>query len=139
VRPLNFTVSWHSMRGRFRPGTATWVASDSPSTHFSGVFEDDGTTGYFYAYDRKAKPPILDAVHIYNAANVVDADRDSEAEIRWSPDGMKAGLLINDYLHALVDFEARVAYCRSNFPPPSGAWAGSSRVPWRDALADLLK
>jgi hypothetical protein len=127
------------MRSVFRPGTDTWIASDSPSSHFSGVFEDDGVTGYFYAYDRRPGVGILDAVHIYNAANVVDADRDSVAEVRWSSDGLKAGLFINDYLHALIDFVARVAYCRSGFPPPGGAWAGPPRVPWRDDLADLLK
>jgi hypothetical protein len=127
------------MRERLRPGTATWAASDSPSSSFSCVFEDDGVTGYFYAYDRRNGGAILDAVHICTATNVADCARESEAEVRWSTDGLKAGLFINDSLHALIDFEAKVAYCRTNLPPSGGAWAGSARPPWRDELAGLLR
>ena len=114
------------------------MASDSPKSSFSGVFEDDGETAYFYAYDR-ANPQILDAVHIYNVANVVDRHRESEVEILWSSDGLKAGLLINGYLHAVLNFEIRKAYSRNNFPPPGGPWAGGEREPWNDSLFDLLR
>jgi|SRR5215470_19652510 len=128
------------MATRYRPGTDTWVASDSATSSFSGVFEDNGETAYFYAYDRaKRERRILDAVHIYNVANVVDADRYSEVEIVWSPDGLKAGLLINRYLHAVLNFEAGKAYCRSNFPRPGGDWAGGDREPWDDSLSGLLR
>ncbi len=124
----------------FRPGTDTSIASDSPSSSFSSVFEDDGETGYFYAYDRgNTENAILDAVQIYNVASVTDRDRDSEVEIIWSSDGFKAGLRIDGHLHAILDFESRKAYCRSNFPPPSEAWAAPERVPWNEALAGLLR
>ena len=74
------------MRERFRPGTGTRIATDSPASQFSGVFEDDGETAYFYAYDRGTlEPAILDAVHIYNVANVVDRDREFEVEIICRP------------------------------------------------------
>jgi hypothetical protein len=129
------------MKERFRPGTEVWIASDSATSSYSGVFEDDGETGYFYAYDRgNSKKPILDAVHIYDVDGIVERDRgiDSEAEVFWSTDGLKAGLLINDYLHAVIDFEQRKAYCRSNFPPPGSAWDAPEREPWNDALAKLL-
>jgi hypothetical protein len=125
---------------RFFPEKDAWLASDSPAVSFSGVFEDDGETSYFYAYDRaNTEQPILDAVHIYNVASVVDRDRESEALIVWSPDGLKAGLLINGRLFAVLDFAARKAYSRSNFPPPGGAWAGGEREPWSDALEELLR
>ena len=127
------------MGKRFRPGTATCIASDSASSHFSGVFEDDGTTGYFYAYDRRPGVGILDAVQIYSAAHLSVWDRESDAEIRWSSDGLKAGLFIDGGLHALIDFDSRAAYCRSNSPVPGGAWAADTRAPWREELADLLK
>ena len=128
------------MKERFRPGTEAWIPSDSSSSSFSAVFEDDGQTGYFYAYDRaNTESPILDAMHIYDAASVVDAHRDSVAEIYWSPDGLKAGFLINDYLHAVIDFERRKAYCRSNFPPPDGPGNAEEREPWNDSLAKLLE
>ena len=120
----------------FTPGDKTFYASDSLSSSFSGVFEDDGDTGYFYAYDRAAPEDdrILDACHIYDVARVADRDRRSEVEVVWTDDGLKAALLINDYPHAVVDFRARRAYCRSNFPPPTGPWLAETRAPWDDAL-----
>jgi hypothetical protein len=120
----------------FTPGEETFHASDSPVSSFSAVFEDNGDTGYFYAYDRAAPEDarILDACHIYDAADVVDRDRRSEVTIFWSRDGLKAALLINDYAHAVIDFRARRAYCRSNFPPPTGQWRAEVRIPWNDAL-----
>ena len=119
-------------RHAFSPGTDTWYASDSPSNDFSAIFEDDGQTGYFYAYRRgAAQGGILDAVHIYNVANVVDRQLESTAEILWSSDGLKAALLINAWPHAVIDFGARCSYCRTGFPPPSGSW---SRGPWTDDL-----
>lgn len=128
------------MGTKYFPGTDTWVASDSHSSLFSGVFEDDTETAYFYAYDRgNEQDPILDAVHIYNVANVTDRDKESEVDIVWSTDGLRVGLFINRYLHAVIDFEARKAYCRSEFPPPGGAWAGGVREAWNDSLANLLK
>ena len=96
------------MKQRFYPGTDVWLASDSSSSAYSGVFEDDGETAYFYAYDRaNPEEPILDAVHIYDARSVSDRKRESEAEIFWSSDGLKAGLLIHNMLHAIIDFQSR--------------------------------
>ena len=123
----------------FRPGCEVWLASDSPVTEFSGIFEDDGTTGYLYAYDRSGHGSILDAVHIYNVASTTDGNQDSDIDFRWSADGLKVGLLINERLHALIDFESRAAYSRSNSPPPGRAWGGRSRQPWDEALAHLLE
>jgi hypothetical protein len=122
----------------FKPGEETFYPSDSPTSSFSGVFEDDGTTGYFYAYDRAAPHDarILDACHIYNVADVVDRERPSDVEVIWTDDGMKAALLINDYAHAVIDFQARRAYCRTNFPPPTGPWRAERRAPWNDMLLD---
>ena len=122
---------------RFTPGARFMLPSDSATSAFSSVFEDDGKTGYFYAYDRSRKAQrILDAVHVYTAAELA-AGEGSEALITWSPDGLKAGLIVDDRLCALVDFAAGKAYSRSNFPAVS-AWDGSPREEWRDRLASLL-
>jgi hypothetical protein len=127
------------MGHNFLPGDETWYASDSPTSQFSAVFEDDGDTGYFYACDRaREEGLILDAVHVYNVRNVVDREIDSTAEIMWSEDGLKAALLLNGHPHAVVDFEARCAYSRSNFPPPSGAWRAAERATWDDDLMRLF-
>lgn len=132
------------MPHRFLPGTESWLASDSPTSSFSVVFEDDGATAYVYPYDRAAadgKGAILDACHLYNVHNVIDRHLESELEIRWTADGLWAGVFINQYPHALVDFANRRAYCRSNWPPPTGPWGKvhSERAPWQDDLATSLE
>jgi len=120
----------------FLPGAETWYASDSPSSTFNAVFEDDGDTGYFYAYDRAlSEAPILDAVHIYNVKSVLDRERPSVVEITWSADGLKAALLINGYPHAVIDFSQRCSFCRTEFPPASSPWR---RGGWSDALMELF-
>jgi len=101
----------------FLVGRGTVVGEDAPHGRYSAFFEDDGETGYFYALDTSlADKVILDAVHIYNVANVVDRDRPSTLCILWSEDATKCALLINGYAHAAFDFSAKRGYCRSNFP-----------------------
>lgn len=103
------------MSPQFLPGDETWFASDSPTSNFSAVFEDNGETGYLYACKRSGEQTsILDAVHIYNVRNVVDREIESRGEILWSSDGLKAALLLNGHPHAVIDFSARRAHCRSN-------------------------
>ena len=116
-----------------KPGTETWLALDSRASTFSVVFEDDGDTGYLYAYDRSREDdPILDAVQVYVAATISTAS--IPLRLRWSRDGLKAGLWMSDHLYAVVDFESRCAYSRANFPPPDGPWSRPGREPWRRLL-----
>ena len=126
----------------FQVGSDVFVAQDAPDGRHSAFFEDDGETGYFYAVD--LRPPdntILDAVHIYNVANVVDRDRPSTLSIVWSEDGAKCALLINGYPHAAFDFAAKRGYCRTNFPNfPNKAersWAESDHS-WSDEAVAWL-
>jgi hypothetical protein len=127
---------------KFHVGRKDLFQGDSPSGRFSAFFEDDGDTGYFYALDleRADADQILDAVQVYNVANVVDADRPSELSIIWSADGLKCALLINDYPHASFDFAARRGYCRTNFPnfPDSDVWFKSSHE-WSDVAIAWLR
>jgi hypothetical protein len=76
----------------FTPGDRTFYTSDSLSSSFSGVFEDDGDTGYFYAYDRTAPEDdrILDACHIYDVARIADRDRRSVVAVVWTNDETRA-------------------------------------------------
>ena len=127
----------------FKPGDQTTFGSDSPTRPHTAFFEDDGDTGYFYAMDlTRPENMIVDAVHIYNVANVTDRDRDSTVSILWSDDGTKCALLINNYAHAAFDFEATRGYCRTNFPNfsknPSGCW-NSSDHHWSDAAVAWLE
>lgn len=126
----------------FKPGDRTSFGIDSLTHPHSAFFEDDGETGYFYAMDlSRSDNMIVDAVQIYNVANVSDRERESCISIRWSADGMKCALVINDYPHAAFDFTAKCGYCRTNFPnlpnAPSGCWDSSDHHWSDDAIAWL--
>ena len=123
----------------FYPGQEAFLDSKSVSNSFAVVFEDDGTTGYFYALDTANEHhKILDAVLIYTAENVTDKDRSSVARIIWSANGEQAALLINDYPHAVFDFAAKRGYCRTGFPPPSPKRSSEGHG-WDDAAMDFFK
>jgi hypothetical protein len=126
----------------FKPGDKTLFTIDAPTGPYGALFEDDGDTGYFYAFDlRRQKNRILDAVHIYNVANVVDRSRPSTLHIAWSDDGFKCALLINGYSHAAFDFVGKRGYCRTNFPnfpdTPENDWLMSDHSWSDDAVAWL--
>ncbi len=128
---------------RFSPGEPFVIATDSHIEPYSTVFEDDGETAYFYAYDRRLTAnQILDAVHIYNVSAVVDRQTDSVAEIVWSEDGLKSALLINDHPHAVFDFAAKRGYCRNDFPnfrpAADGVWDTSTHQ-WDDAVMRFFR
>jgi len=130
------------MAHTFKPGDKSSVAVDSLSGQFSAFFEDEGETGYFYAMDiSKTDEMILDAVHIYNVANVADKDRPSNLEIVWSADGLKCALLINGLAHAAFDFAAKRGCCRTNFPNFPGqtkeGWTQSDHL-WSDDAISWL-
>jgi hypothetical protein len=115
------------------------VLSKSPDGNVGAVFEDDGDTGYFYAVQLvRGKPgPILDAVHIYNVANITDRHIPSRLQIVWSHDSRAAALVINRYPHAIFDFVQRRACCRTGFPPPSESWGASHD--WDDTMLGLFR
>ncbi len=119
-------------------GSDQFLAGQAPDGYCSAVFEDDGDTGYFYAYDlSQSEPSVQDAMHIYNVANVSDRHRPSIVEIGWSTDNLKVALLINGHAHAVFDFSEKRGYCRTGFPPPSanGAWSGHD---WDDSAFKLF-
>jgi len=104
----------------------------------SCYFEDDETTGYFYALDESSNGQrIADAMHIYNVAQVTDRAKPSSLEIVWSEGDRAAALLINRYVHAVFDFERKIGYCRTGFPPPrrTGSWSGHQ---WNDEALRLF-
>jgi hypothetical protein len=120
-------------------GEPSTVEGPFPSSTFAVVFEDDGETGYLYGLDfSREGNPILDAMHIYNVAQVVDRDKPSRVQLVWSSDGLKAALLINKYPHAVFDFEACRGYCRTEFPPADSKWTEFDHS-WDDSAVELLR
>jgi hypothetical protein len=91
----------------FQREGGVFVACDAPGQLNSAVFEDDGETAYFYAVDlTRSGNTILDAVNVYNGANVTDRDRPSTLSIIWSDDGLQCALLINRYRTWAAAFRA---------------------------------
>lgn len=134
--PLNIVA-----RQALRVGQALVVDADSPTGRYATVFEDDGSTGRFYAIDTDVEDgnPIQDALHVYDAANVTDAHLESTVEIGWSDDGLKVLLLINDHPHAAFDFERRQGWCQTGLPPGASAsgWSKASRQ-WSEDVEALF-
>jgi hypothetical protein len=63
---------------KFAVGSGAFLAVDSPTGRYSAFFEEADETGYFYAVDlTQSNKSILDAVHIYNVANVTDRNKAS--------------------------------------------------------------
>lgn len=106
----------------FSVGEDTFIDSTAEN-NYAVVFEDNTETGYFYAIDRNNdKLDILDALHIYNVANISDKVKPSTLKILWSEDLTKAFLSINNYYHAVFDFENKAGYCRTGFPNSNNKW-----------------
>jgi len=105
-------------------GQETFIESCPTTGDNAVVFEDNRETGYLYAIERTAgeELKILDAVNIYDVANVTDKNIPSEVKIFWNDDFDKAGLVINDYCHAIMDFKNRIGLCRTGFPHASQTW-----------------
>ena len=71
----------------FTVGQDTFFDSISPTTTYGVTFEDDLTTGYFYAVETKSDINILDALHIHNVVDVKDKDKPCKIQIFWTTDG----------------------------------------------------
>jgi hypothetical protein len=119
---------------QIRVGDEVVLSSNSSTSNYGVVFEDDGTVGYLYAIEFSgAQNTIVDAMHIYNVSSVVDRDKPSTIRILWSDDGLKAALLINNYPHAVIDFNTRQGFCRNNFPSPDPNW---TLPEWHDQILE---
>lgn len=121
----------------FEIGEDTFIDSTAENDN-AVAFEDNGETGYFYALDRSNDNlKILDGVHIYNVENVIDRDKPSTVKILWTEDLTKALLSINNYYHALFDFQNQAGYCRNGFPE-SSSWAMVKERKLTDSLINQL-
>ena len=113
-----------AVRAIVNVGEPLIVESQSPKAAFGVVFEDDGDTGYFYGVDLSCTPQtILDALPIYNVAQVLDRDASSTIQIAWSTDGLRSALLLNLHPHAIFDFETHRGYCRMKSSPSASGWS----------------
>ena len=118
----------------FIVGEDTFIESTSEN-NFTVIFEDNLETGYFYAVDRENGMEMLDALHVYNVADVVDKQKPSILKIFWTEDSTKSLLVINDYCHAVFDFKNKAGYCRNAFPKSKSDW---TKIENRNLTEELL-
>ena len=82
---------------------------------------------------------ILDSLHIYDVASIVDKHISSNIKILWTEDQLKAILSINNYYHAVFDFERRAGYCRNGFPESNSTWTEiTDRILTDNLLTNIL-
>ncbi len=118
----------------FIVGEDTFIESTSEN-NFTVIFEDNLETAYFYAVDRENGMEVLDALHVYNVADVVDKQKPSILKIMWTADSTKSLLVINDYCHAVFDFNKKAGYCRNAFPQSNSDW---TKIENRNLTDELL-
>jgi hypothetical protein len=126
-------------------GMPTVVESSADRTPFGAIFEDDGKVAYFYGLDRRlGDSPIVDSVYVYHVKAILDHPTDDldvyvpcDVDIVWSPDQQRVALVLNGRAQAAFDFEAKRAYCRSNFPM-SSQWSSGGHA-WDDRAVDFLE
>lgn len=113
----------------FLPGTDSFAATAAPDGRYGAFFDDDGESAFFYALDLDSDDLILDAVHVYDAAALVNRRRHSSLAIVWSPDGHKCALLLDGYPQAAFDFPAQRGFSRAH---PTNS-PGHARGSWRNS------
>ena len=122
----------------FTVGDDTFIDSTADN-NYAVAFEDNTETGYFYAIDRNNGMTILDALHIYDVASIVDKHISSNIKILWTEDQLKAILSINNYYHAVFDFEKKAGYCRNGFPESNSSWTEiTDRILTDNLLTNIL-
>ncbi|GAA4437311.1 DUF2251 domain-containing protein [Ravibacter arvi] len=121
----------------FSVGEDTFVRSGIDASK-TVVFDDNEETGYFYAISRENGMEVLDALHIYDVASVVDKHVPSVLKILWTEDESTVFLSINDYYHAVFDFRNQAGYCRNAFPGPRSPWTEVKERELTDQLIERL-
>lgn len=133
-KPKSFSKDSEEME--FVPGNKYYLATDSKSSEFSVIFEDDGNTGYLYAVLRHgSKPEILDQMLIYTKNDKDILGKKTWISINWSKDNLKALLTLNGLPHAVFDFEHKRGYCLKNSSSSSKKWTSFNHQ-WDN---DILK
>ena len=102
------------------------------------VFEDDGTSGYFYATNGD-NSEVLDALWVYDRSNDQALQPGVEAFIVWNPARRRVGLFYDERFQAVFDFVAKQGVCRAGLPPTSSSdWSPSGHA-WDDSFTEGIE
>ena len=110
-------------------GEEIFIDSVSLDNNYEVIFEDDTDTGYFYGAERNKNTNelrILDMLLIYDVEAIIKFERTVTLNIIWSVNWTRCGLILNNYCHAVFDFEKQSGYNRHEFPAPV-LWKGHNR------------
>lgn len=98
-------------------GSKRVIGAMSRCGELLALFEDDGSTGYFYALKANGEDRrILDLMCIYLLEQMAENTEQHKFQNLWSEDGLRVMLKIDDYPHAVFDFVGKQGYCRMNYP-----------------------
>jgi len=126
----------------YTAGEDTFIECIPDETNYGVVFEDDTDTGYFYAIEvdkSTGKMNILDALHIYSVEEMPEAQRKGTIRMIWSKDWQRCALVINNYCHAVFDFENQGGYNRNEFPEPNAIWTKGDRTLTNEMVTAFFK
>ena len=117
------------------------IESRSLENNYGVVFESNDETGYFYAFEidgESDEQHILDALHIFETAEISNRKKKINLKIIWSKDWMKSALILNDECHAVFDFEKHGGYNINEFPPPNSFWTKRERKLTDDIIKEIF-
>jgi len=79
------------------------------SGDLAGVFEFDGSTGYFYLHTTQENEStgVLDSIHVFTGKPDFE---DKDISIRWDLEEQRVGLFISGTLWAVFDGRSRTKY-----------------------------
>jgi hypothetical protein len=102
------------------------------------LFEDDGTSGYFYATNGD-NSEVFDALWVYDRSDDQALQPGAEAFIVWNPARRRAGLFYDERFHAAFDFVAKQGVCREGSSPASSTdWSPSGHT-WDDSFTEGIR
>ncbi|SRR6266700_4950926 len=126
----------------YTAGEETFIESLADENEFGVIFTDNMETGYFYAIERNiqtGEQRILDALHIYEVAEIAEADKQSALKIIWSTDWWRCALIINNHCQAVFDFQQQGGYNKNEFPPPNAFWTKGERLLTDEMVRSFFK
>lgn len=83
------------------PPTTNFIHCEKGPSNLFCVFEDDGTTGYLYIFEREQRA-ILQHVHLYDDPNALGV-KSKDVDVVWSDDCKKCGVIIWNKMRGIID------------------------------------
>lgn len=115
-----------------------WFASVSSDGTWAVVFEDDGVTAYLYAstWDSTGEGtfgPVMDAMHVYNVADIKGADKPSRSRSAGTPVARRRPAHQRQHPSHIRSHKG-ASCCRTGFPPSPAESPFRRHLGWDPSL-----